>query len=214
VKRSCQPEILDLLPPEHPDAVHNRRDLRVINAIMRNASWFRTELRAHLRQGERVLELGAGTGEIAMGLNALGVPVDGLDLWPRPSLWPSGRRWHRMDLRSFEGYADYPVIMGNLIFHQFSEGELAALGERLRAGARVILACEPERRKLSQVIFGVAGPLLGANHVTLHDGHVSVRAGFRSDELPRALGLSGGGWRCACASTLIGVNRMVAVRDP
>jgi hypothetical protein len=119
-----------------------------------------------------------------------------------------------MDLRSFEGYADYPVIMGNLIFHQFSEGELAALGERLRAGARVILACEPERRKLSQVIFGVAGPLLGANHVTLHDGHVSVRAGFRSDELPRALGLPGGGWRCTCASTLIGVNRMVAVRDP
>jgi hypothetical protein len=212
VKRTCKPEILDRLPPEHPDAVHNRRDLRVINAIMRNASWFRSALRDNLRPGERVLELGAGTGEIAMGLNALGFHVDGLDLWPRPSLWPSGRRWYREDLRSFAGYGDYPVVMGNLIFHQFSDGELAALGERLRAGARVVLACEPERRKLSQVVFGVAGPLLGANHVTLHDGHVSVSAGFKSDELARALGLPDSGWSCDCSSTVVGVNRLVAVR--
>lgn len=214
MKRSCQPEILDRLPPEHPDAVHNRRDLRVINAIMRNAPWFRSSLLANLRPGERVLEIGAGTGEIAMGLNALGLHVDALDLWPRPALWPAGRRWYREDLRSFAGYGDYPVVMGNLIFHQFSDGELAALGERLRAGSRVILSCEPERRKLSQVVFGVAGPLFGANHVTLHDGHVSVSAGFRSDELARALGLSCGGWSCACSSTVIGVNRMVAVRSP
>ena len=30
-------------------------------------------------------------------------------------------------------------------------------------------------------------PLLGANHVSLHDAHVSIAAGFLGDELPRAL---------------------------
>ena len=32
-------------------------------------------------------------------------------------------------------------------------------------------------------------PLFRANRVTLHDAHVSIAAGFRGDELPRALGL-------------------------
>jgi len=213
MKRACRPELLDRLEPDHPDAVHNRRDLRVINALMRSAPWFRSTLRAHVRAGERVLELGAGTGELAMGLNAIGIPVDGLDLWPRPVGWPRGRQWHQGDLRSFGGYASYPVVIGNLIFHQFADGELGSLGGRLRSSARVILACEPERRRLSQVVFGVAGPLFGANHVTLHDAHVSVGAGFTSDELPRALGLTHGQWRYSCRSTALGVNLTVAVRE-
>jgi hypothetical protein len=213
MKRDCHPELLDRLEPDHPDAVHNRRDLRIINALMRSAPWFRSTLRAHVRTGERALELGAGTGELAMGLNAIGIPVDGLDLWPRPAGWPRGRQWHQGDLRSFGGYASYPVVIGNLIFHQFEDGELGALGARLRLSARVILACEPERRRLSQVVFGLAGPLLGANHVTLHDAHVSVGAGFRSDELPRALGLAQGQWRYSCRSTALGVNLTVAVRE-
>jgi len=40
--RSCilQAELLDSLPPDHPDALHNRRDLRLTNALMGNSRWF------------------------------------------------------------------------------------------------------------------------------------------------------------------------------
>jgi hypothetical protein len=212
MNRACEPELLDSLPPDHPDAVHNRRDLRLINAFMRNRAWFARTLPPLLRPGERVLELGAGTGEMGIALNALGIPVDGLDLWPRPAAWPAARAWHQADLKTFSGYAAYAVIIGNLILHQFTGPELAELGAGLRRTARVVAACEPERRKMSQTLMAAIGPLLGANHVTLHDARVSIAAGFVGRELPEALGMGAGEWEVTCASTSLGASRMVAVR--
>jgi hypothetical protein len=104
------------------------------------------------------------------------------------------------------------VIYGNLIFHQFSDAELALLGEKLRQRARVIAACEPVRRRASQFLFRTIAPLLGANHVSLHDGHVSIAAGFCGDELACALGLSADRWNVRCTTTWLGVYRMLAVR--
>jgi len=205
--------MLDSLPPDHPDAVHSRRDLRLINRIMRNHPWFERTLPALLREGEYVLELGAGTGELAKALALRGIPVDGLDLWPRPDAWPAGRAWHRADLRAFGGFERYRAVIGNLIFHQFTDDELRALGAKLRRAARVIVACEPERRRMSQIATAAVAPLLGINHVTLRDAHVSVEAGFRTDELPRLLGLADGAWQYSCNTTALGANRMVAVRS-
>ncbi len=210
--RVCLPELLDSLPHDHPDALHNRRDLRVINRIMRNQSWFERTLPPLLRPGERVLEIGAGMGELSGNLGRRGIPVDGLDLWPRPESWPASLEWHSSDLREFEGFGRYSAVIGNLIFHQFTDAELAGLGAKLRQSARIILACEPERRRALQIATAALGPLIGANHVTLHDAHVSVTAGFRGEELPRLLGLAGGAWRYSCRTTALGANRMVAVR--
>jgi hypothetical protein len=212
--RVCEPELLDSLPVDHPDAVRNRRDLRIVNGFMRNEPWFRRTLPPLLRPGEAVLELGAGQGELGRLLIAAGVPLDGLDLWPRPTLWPPERAWHRRNLKEFEGYAAYPAVIGNLIFHQFEAPDLAELGATLRRTARVIVACEPLRRRLSQTMMAALGPLLGANHVTLHDSRVSIAAGFVDDELPRALGLDDGLWAVTCAATVPGAYRMVAVRRP
>ena len=144
--RTHKPEILDSLAPDDPAALHNRRDLRIINRLMGNPDWLVRSLAAKLRPGERVLEIGAGTGELGRKLAAQGVRIDGLDLWPRPADWSADCAWHRADLRAFEGYGEYDVILANLILHQFNDRELAELGCRLRARARVILACEPARR--------------------------------------------------------------------
>jgi hypothetical protein len=203
---------LDSLPPDHPDAVHNRRDLRLINLFMRNRAWFKRTLPPLLRPGERVLEIGAGTGEMGRRLNDRGIPLDGLDLWPRPLLWPPGRAWHTADLRAFPGYGEYAAVIGNLIFHQFSDGELGELGARLRRRARVVLACEPMRREVSQTVMRAVAPLFGANHVTMHDARVSIAAGFVGEELPVALGMDDGAWDYSCGTTTLGAFRMVAVR--
>ncbi|HEY1791914.1 MAG TPA: class I SAM-dependent methyltransferase [Opitutaceae bacterium] len=214
MNRACEPELLDSLPHDHPDAAHNRRDLRIINAFMRNRAWFARTLPRLLRPGERVLEVGAGTGEMGAALHAQGLPVDGLDLWPRPGRWPPGCAWHQADLRSFGGYGAYAAVIGNLIFHQFKPGELAALGAALRHGPRVILACEPLRRELSKRMMSVMGPLLGANFVTMHDARVSIDAGFVGAELPAALGLLPPAWDAPCGATVMGAYRMAAVRRP
>jgi 2-polyprenyl-3-methyl-5-hydroxy-6-metoxy-1,4-benzoquinol methylase len=212
MKRACEPELLDSLPHDHPDAVRNRRDLRLINKVMRNGAWFERMLPRLVRPGERVLEVGAGMGEMGVALNARGVAVDGLDLWPRPLAWPDGRAWHQADLRAFAGYGAYPVVIGNLILHQFTQAELAEVGSTLRRTARIVLACEPWRRKISQTIMAAIAPLFGANHVTLHDSRVSIAAGFVGDELPLALGMSPAEWDYSCATTALGALRMVAVR--
>jgi hypothetical protein len=212
--RVCMPELLDSLPHDHPDAIHNRRDLRIINRFLGNGGWFARTLPALMRGGERVLELGAGTGEMGQSLIRRGIPVDGLDLWPRPPAWPPGREWHQADLTRFDGYGAYPVVIANLILHQFRAEELAALGDRLRRSARVILACEPRRSRVSQAIIATLGPVFGANHVTLHDSRVSIAAGFLGDELPGLLGLRPEEWRYSHTTTALGAIRMVAVRTP
>jgi hypothetical protein len=211
-QRTLQPELLDTLAPEHPDAQHSRRDLRLTNQIMGNYRWFSRTLPRVTRPGERAIELGAGTGELGARLAERGIVADGLDLWPRPRAWPSSREWHSADLRAFAGYARYPVILGNLIFHQFKDADLAVLGDQLRRTARVIVACEPMRRRISQTVFAKVGPLFGANPVTLHDAEVSIAAGFVDDELPRVLGLEASEWDCRCCTTVLGAYRMVAVR--
>ena len=212
MQRTLQPELLDSLPANHPDALHNRRDLRLTNQVMGSHRWLEQTLPPLLRPGEVALELGAGTGELGVRLARRGISVAGLDLWPRPAEWPKQWPWHREDLRHFERYGDYAAIVGNLIFHQFSELELAALGEKLQRSARVIIASEPQRRRASQLLYRAFAPLFGANHVSLHDAHVSIAAGFRGDELPRSLGLTTDRWRIRCHSTVLGAYRMSAVR--
>ena len=210
--RELKPELLDSLPPDHPDALHNRRDLRLTNRALGNYRWIAQTLSDRSRPPGKVLEIGAGTGDLGRQLASRGIAADGLDFWPQPAGWPADRHWHRTDLLTFGGYDDYGVIVGNLIFHQFTSGQLAALGQKLRQSARFILASEPLRRRSSQVLFATIAPLLGANHVSLHDAHVSVAAGFRDDELPQMLGLAAPGWICDCHSTLLGAYRMVARR--
>lgn len=210
--RTLQPEILDSLPPDHPDAQHSRRDLRWINALMGNHRWFARTLPLLLRPEERALELGAGTGELGARLASRGVTLDGLDLGPRPAACPVAAAWYTGDLRSFAGYGRYAAVIANLLLHHLTADELAALGTALGRTARVIVASEPARRAASQRLFSLVGPLLGANHVTRHDAHVSIAAGFCGDELPHALRLDPTTWTWRCSSRPFGAYRMVAVR--
>jgi len=210
--RTIQPELLDTLSPQHPDAIHSRRDLRVINRFMGNYRWIEHELRSKIRENDRVLEIGAGTGELAQRLMKTGIQVDCLDTFPAPENWAEPSTWHSADLRTFAGYADYTVIVGNLIFHHFDDNELTRLGETLGRTSRLIVACEPARRRFSQVMIRTMAPVFGASHVTLHDAHVSIAGGFFQNELPKALGLQRPVWDVQRSVGWLGGYRMVATR--
>lgn len=213
MERTLVPEILDTLSPDDPAAVHNRRDLRIVNRFLGTRRWFASHLQPRFRPGDRILEIGSGTGELGRWLWSQGYQVDGLDLWPRPADWPAHGRWHQADLRSFDGYADYPIIIASLILHQFPDAELTALGARI-ARARSVLALEPGRSRFFQRIFGAGCTLLGGNHVTRHDGHVSIGAGFRDRELPDCLNFSSKSWSLWYRAQGWGAYRMIADRLP
>ncbi len=214
--RTVQPELLDGLPPGHPDAEHNRRDLRFFNALMGNFRWLARELAENLRPGDRVLELGAGDG--GLGRRLQNILADspchytGIDLWPRPAAWPAGWDWRREDLADFPDYGGYNVILGNLILHQFEDSVLRNLGAQWRESARLLLFCEPARRKLHLRQLPLAN-LAGINHVSRHDARVSIEGGFIRDELPRILGVDAPPWRVTVHQTFLGAYRLVAVRE-
>ena len=212
MKRQLTPEILDSLPPGDSAARRSRRDLRVFNAVLGNARWLGRVLPPLVRPGERVLELGAGDGELGTRLLSAGLTMAGLDRAPRPATWPAAARWHQADALAFDGWGGYEVVTGNLIFHHFDAAALRALGTRMAAHARVIVAGELVRRRIFQRLFAALCVLVRADAVSRHDGRVSIEAGFRGDELPELLGLDPAVWRWRVATNWAGAYRLVAVR--
>jgi len=64
MKRIVQPELLDALPPDDPRAIWSRRDLRRINAWMRNHAIMAKALQSAVngRPPKQITDLGAGDG--------------------------------------------------------------------------------------------------------------------------------------------------------
>lgn len=69
-KRIVEPEWIDRLDPESPEAQRSRRKLRRMNALMRNFDWFRTRLAEDTSGSWRGLEIGAGDGALGAHLFA------------------------------------------------------------------------------------------------------------------------------------------------
>lgn len=215
MQRTVQPEILDSLPSCNIDAIASRRDLLKINFLMGNYRWIQSKIRSQAApQPKRYLEIGAGDGALARRLME-GLPsgaYDALDFSSQPRAWPEESKWISADLLQFGEYESYHTLIANLILHHFEADDLEKLGKGIRAsGIRRIIACEPCRRSFHKWQLR-SGKLIGFNYVTLHDGCVSVDAGFRGDELPQLLGLSKSDWTWQTKETLMGAYRMVAER--
>lgn len=215
--RIVEPEILDSLPEDHPDAISNRKDILLINHLQGNFRWVARQLKTLAEKGEGLIELGAGAGDLGDYLQrkkALDPAIHqytGLDLWKRPDIWPGQWHWIQEDMTKFDGFSTTPLIVGNLILHQFDDAFLESLGERFQESARAIVICEPLRSATGLLGLNLLR-LKGLNYVSVHDGAVSIRAGFRRGELPALLGLDSSDWAIDEQETLLGAYRMVALR--
>lgn len=216
--REVQPELLDELPADHPEVRRNRRDLRIINAWMRNFSWFASSLAAYRVLDGRgaALEIGAGDGALGAFLHRrfgpTGLPrLHGIDRCGRPPAWPEAWPWSTADLLEHPFDETCPVVLGNMILHQFRDEGLRSLGAHFDRTAEWLLFCEPARRKrhLHQLKLGV---LINFCETTWHDAAVSIRAGFLGFELPRLLRLDPSRWEWRCTLTFFGGYRMLAWR--
>ena len=216
LKRTLTPEILDSLPEGHPDALHNRRDLRIFNAIMGNFGWIHRTLRQALAPEDSILELGAGDGGLGRFLTKKLPDIErlkytGLDLWSQPESWPKNWKWEQCDIAQEAPYTQHSVVIGNMILHQFEPEMLATIGAHLNQHARLLIFNETARSKLSLALLPLTR-LLGTNYVSNHDARVSVQSGFSGAELPDMLGLSSDAWNWKISKTSLGAYRFVARR--
>jgi hypothetical protein len=208
--RVVQPELLDSLPPEAPEAVASRRDLRRINWFMGNGRLIGRELlrQRHLpgsstsREETTLAELGAGDGTMLLKIlqsqacdwhGGRIVLVDRQPVVTSATLDSYRRLGWQVDIVAddvFTWLRNAPItdtMVTNLFLHHF---ETPALGELLRLvgeRTRMFVACEPRRSAIALLGCRMLR-LIGCNHVTRHDAVVSVRAGFNGSELGALFG--------------------------
>jgi hypothetical protein len=205
--RVLEPEWLDELPADDRRARRSRADLRRINFLMGNARLLARVLGAHLPAAGalRIADLGAGDGSVMLRVaRRLGRPGVEVTLVDRaPAFTPSTiEGLSKIQCRARIAAEDvfdflsrpgprFDAIVANLFLHHFEGRQLDRLLALAAAKAPLLIACEPRRSgfalQASRLLW-----LLGCNDVTRHDAVVSVRAGFRGDELstawPRASG--------------------------
>jgi hypothetical protein len=213
--RNPRPEILDHLPPDHPDAIASRRDLRLINALMGNHRWLRARLLRHLRPGMKIVELGAGDGSFARHLirklpRDFSIRFTAIDLAPRPPDWPDDPRfeWRQEDVFHSDALPVADGVVACLMLHHFDDAALRALGSRLTS-TRFLLAREPARRWLPTRYLLYP---FGLNRVTKHDMKISIEAGFLGTELADSLRLRSPQWHISARETALNANQVEAVR--
>jgi hypothetical protein len=199
VKRLVQPELLDALPPEDPQAARSRRDLRRINRWMRNHCRMARALEKYRGDSApgQITELGAGDGTFLLRVATIirprwsNVRATLLDLQNNLSsgtladFAALGWRAEAVVANVF----DWPqtteageVVVANLFLHHFEDARLAELLRLIAERASLFIAVEP-RRAAWPLFCSRLLRAIGCNEVTRHDAVVSVRAGFSGGEL-------------------------------
>ncbi len=206
------PELLDHLPPDDPEAVRSRRDLRRINTLMGNERWICDAIGA-LADGKRksILEIGAGEGLLANRLAGLFPESEtgACDLVAAPQGLDPRIQWYEGDVFALPPSVARGLLVANLFLHHFEADLLAKLG-RWCGNFEALVFNEPDRARIPHLLGGVMHPFI--NSVTRHDMHVSIRAGFSAGEMPRLLGLDRALWTIRESSTWRGSRRVVAWR--
>jgi len=208
-----EPEILDELMPADPAAVRSRRDLRMINSLMGGQKWIAKQILELLELAKtsnisRIVELGAGDGELSNQLKSLfpGCEVVAVDLISRPESVRLDVVWKKVNVMEYDGFDEDTIVVANLFIHHLQEDELRLLGKQLSSVRAVILA-EPHRRASAIFMGRMIFPII--NHVTRHDMITSIRAGFIKGEIARSLG---DGFEWMESTGLLGGIRMMGVR--
>lgn len=182
MQRTVEPEILDDLSVDDPEAIRSRADLRVLNRLIGGEAWLLREL-SGLVGVKRVIELGAGEGLLTSCIceEFPDMEVCAVDLVPRPAGVHERAQWLQANVLEGELLIDSEtVVVVNLFLHHLKHDQLVVLADRLK-GAKALLFAEPARKSYAILLGYVAYPFVG--RVTKHDMMVSIRAGFVVGEL-------------------------------
>lgn len=213
-QRVIEPELLDQLPQDDPEARRSRLEMLQVNAIMGNHRWIERMVHLHGQPDWRILELGAGDGTLSMRLldtrSCSASALHAVDLAHCPEGWPAAAHWTCGNVLA-QPLPEAEIIVANLFLHHFTQEQLGQLGARLAPAARLIVASEPARYWIHTVTGRLFCELAEFGRVQRFDLPVSVRAGFRGNELREALALDAS-WKSHARCHALGSYRFIAWR--
>jgi SAM-dependent methyltransferase len=194
--RATGRERLDEGVPE-AEALRSLADLRLVNRWLGNRHALLRAVRPHLPPGGRLLDVGSASGDVPAfllerlpgPLMAVGVDVKALHLRAvAPSVRPVVADVRRLPFRD----GTFDVVTASLFLHHFDAPELPPLLDGLFRLAHRALVVNDLHRALVPYLFGKAAfPLLFRSRVSVHDGLLSIRRGFRAAELRQAFAAAG-----------------------
>jgi hypothetical protein len=212
MQRVVEPEIVDQLPPGHPDVVRSRIDLRVINFLMGSERWMARQIREFPEARARgVLEIGAGEGTLLERLakNHPGIPLMACDLAPRPGWLSKEIGWDQRDVLECLEHSSGGILAANLFLHHFEDLELRRFAPLMK---KFEVICINEPLRTAQSLRNARWMLPFVGRATKHDMVVSIRAGFIPGELPNVLGLDPADWRVREETSWRGGLRVLAFK--
>jgi SAM-dependent methyltransferase len=187
LRRVIEPEWLDGTRPD--DARNSLADLTRLNRYWGGySSLARLLADAGLLRDQSfsVLDVGAASGDMARELRrlcprshvvSLDYTAHHLHPAPAPKLVADAFRLP-FSAESFD------VVFSSLFLHHFTDEQVVSLLRGSRRVARLaVLAIDLERSWIPYHFLPVTRLFLGWDRITVHDGPISVAAGFRSSEL-------------------------------
>ncbi len=204
--------MIDQLPPDHPDVVRSRVDLKMINFLMGNERWIARQVGVFpAARAKGVLEIGAGEGTLLNRLDRKyqGIPLRACDLAPRPAKLAERIIWDQRDVFECLAEAEGGILAANLFLHHFEDPELERFRDLL---GKFEVICINEPYRTAQTVMDARFILPFVGRATKHDMMVSIRAGFLPGELPERLGLDRGEWHVREETSWRGGLRVLASR--
>lgn len=184
--RFVQPEILDDQTPER--AAPSLRDIVRINRFLGGHEVLRGTLRrvADTRGPFSFLDVGAGSGDAAEVVRRIA---------PRAHTVSLDYRHHHVRSAPADRIVgdafrlpvrprSFDIVYSGLFLHHFSDDEVVSLLAGMREASRGwVVVNDLERHALAYWFLPATRWLFGWDPITLHDGPISVQAGFTAEEL-------------------------------
>jgi SAM-dependent methyltransferase len=192
-RRAHEPEILDGIVAEE-EARSSLADLRFVNRRLSNTRRLVRTVLPLLDGVNRpmLLDVGCGSADLLDRIHRRSAQAPlavGLDLKrTHLRLAPSSVTAVLGDIHRLPfSEGSFDVVMASHVLHHFDTPELSGILSALFRLARRALVINDLRRDLVPYLFGrVAFPLLFTSRVSVADGLISIRCGFRKKELAAA----------------------------